>query len=279
MNAPHLVEANGAAIPAIGLGTFKLTGERCVHAVASAIASGYRHIDTATMYENETEVGQGIRASGISRDELFVTTKVWRDDIAPGALERSAEESLKRLGLSQVDLLLIHWPNKAVPLSHSTAALCRTKAMGLTRDIGVSNYTSGMLDDVVALASEPLVANQVEYHPYLDQSAVLEACRRHGMAFTSYCPLGRGNVLADPAIALIAARHGRTPSQIVLRWHIQQPGVVAIPKSGTPKHIAENGAVFDFALTDDDMTAIAVLARIGGRVVNPDFAPAWDLAA
>lgn len=274
-----IFEADGVRIPRIGLGTFGLKGEACVAAVKAALASGYRHLDTATMYGNEAEVGAGLEASGVARDEVFVTTKVWVDDIAPGDLERSAEASLKRLGLSEVDLLLIHWPNKAVPLADSTAALCRTKRQGLARHIGISNYTAAMVDETVGLASEPLVANQVEYHPYLDQGAVKAACARHGMAMTSYCPLGRGGLLADPVVTAIASRYGIAPSQVVLRWHVQQPGIVAIPKSGTPAHIATNIDVFGFELTPDEMRSLSGLARPDGRVVDPAFAPDWDRAA
>lgn len=279
MTTAPTVEAHGAAIPAIGLGTFKLTGEACIAAVEAALASGYRHLDTAVMYANETEVGAGLAASGVSRDEVFVTTKVWLDDIAPGNLERSAEASLKRLGLARVDLLLIHWPNQAVPLEASTAALCRARREGLASHIGVSNYPVAMLDETVRLATEPLACNQVEYHPYLDQSRLLAACRRHGIALTSYCPLGRTAVLDDRTVREIAERHGKSPSQVVLRWHVQQPGVVAIPKSGTPKHIASNLDVFDFSLTDAEMTSLSGLARPDGRVVDPGFAPRWDQAA
>ncbi len=279
MQEAHIVQANGAAIPAIGLGTFRLTGDACVQAVEAAIACGYRHIDTAKMYGNEAEVGAGIKASGIERDELFVTTKVWLDDIASGDLERSAEASLKRLDLSAVDLLLIHWPNRAVPLEQSTAALCHARRLGLSRHIGISNYTAAMVDEAVALATEPLVANQVEYHPYLDQTAVLAACRRHGLALTSYCPLGRGGMLADPAVQDIAKRHGTSEAQVVLRWHVQQDGVVAIPKSGTPAHIAKNLDVFDLRFSDEEMQALSGLSRPDGRVVDPDFAPDWDRAA
>lgn len=278
MTAAHLVHANGAAIPAIGLGTFRLTGEPCSEAVQAALAAGYRHLDTAWMYGNEEEVGAGLKASGITRDEVFVTTKIWLDDIAPGRLERAAEASLRRLGLSAVDLLLIHWPNPAVPLASSTAALCEAKRRGLARHVGVSNYTAAMVDEAARVASEPLVTNQVEYHPYLDQPAVLAACRRHGLALTAYCPLGRAGVLDDPVVRQVASRHGRTVSQVILRWHVQQPGVAAIPKSGTPRHIAENIDVFDFALTDDEMASIGALRRPDGRVVDPDFAPDWDRA-
>lgn len=278
MATAHLVEANGARIPAIGLGTFRLEGEACAEAVKTALEIGYRHIDTARMYGNEEAVGDGIRASGVARDDIFVTTKVWWEDIAPGVLQRSAEASLQRLGLSAVDLLLIHWPNKEVPLAGSIAALCETKSRGLARHIGVSNFPSALLRDALALSSEPLVAHQVEYHPRLDQSAVLEVVRTNGMALTAYCPLGRGELARAPEIAEIAERHGKTPAQIVLRWHVQQPGVVAIPKSGNAGRIAQNLDVFDFTLGESDMAALFALARPNGRLVDPAFAPDWDRA-
>lgn len=279
MPTAHLVEANGAKIPAIGLGTFKLEGAACVEAVSFALQAGYRHIDTAKMYGNEEAVGEGIRASGVPRADIFVTTKVWWEDIAPGDLQRSAEASLGRLKLDDVDLLLIHWPNKAVPLGDSIGALCDAKRRGLARHIGVSNYPSGMLREVISLAGEPLVANQVEYHPRLDQSAVLAASREAGVALTSYCPLGRGDVVNDTSVQEIARTHDRTPGQIILRWHVQQPGVVAIPKSGDPGRIARNLDIFDFKLGADEMATLSALARPGGRLVDPAFAPDWDRAA
>lgn len=279
MTEAPLVQANGAAIPALGLGTWRLSGNECVEAVGGAIEAGYRHIDTASMYGNEEAVGDGIRAGGLPRDEVFVTTKVWPEDIAPGDLERSAEASLKRLGLDAVDLLLIHWPNSAVPLRGSIEALCRVKRGGLARHIGVANFTVALLGEAVALASEPLVTNQCEYHPYLDQGPVLAACRRHGLSLTSYCPLGRAAVFAETVVRTIAAAHGKTPAQIVLRWHMQQPGVVAIPKSGNRQRMAENIAVFDFTLTADEMRRISRLARPNSRMVTPGWSPNWDTAA
>lgn len=275
---PH-VTAGGASIPVIGYGTWPLKGEECARAVATALECGYRHIDTAAMYENETAVGEGLSASGIARDDIWVTTKVWWENIADGALQRSAEASLARLGLEQVDLLLIHWPSKSVPLPESIRALNDVKRRGLARHIGVSNFPSRMLDEAVALSEEPIVANQCEYHPHLDQSKVLAACRRHGVAFVSYCPLGRGSVggvLEEQAVREIAERTGRTPAQVVLRWHIQQPGVVAVPKSGNPKRIAENFDVFGFALEEADMRRLSALAKPDGRVVNLACAPEWD---
>jgi diketogulonate reductase-like aldo/keto reductase len=275
MAGPATVPANGAAIPALGLGTWQLRGDDCSAAVKTALAAGYRHIDTAAMYGNEEAVGAGLKASGIGRDEVFVTTKVWYEDLAPADLRRSAEASLKRLGLSRVDLLLIHWPNARIPIAGSVRALCGVKRAGLAHHIGVANFTVRLLDEAVAAADEPIAANQCEYHPYLDQRAVLSACRRHGVAFISYCPLGKAQVLGESAIQAIATAHGRTPAQIVLRWHLQQ-GVAAIPKSGNARRIAENLSVFDFELAEDEMARITELARLGGRMVAPSWSPAWD---
>jgi diketogulonate reductase-like aldo/keto reductase len=279
MTQAHLVQANGAAIPALGLGTWMLSGHACAEAVQWAIEAGYRHIDTAAMYDNEEAVGAGIRTSGLARNEIFVTTKIWHDDLAPGDLERAAQASLRRLRLEQVDLLLIHWPNLGIPLRGTIEALCRVKRQGLARHIGVANFTVGLLQEAVRLASEPLVTNQCEYHPYLDQTPVLAACRRHGLSLTSYCPLGRTTVLSERVIRDIAKTHGKTPAQIVLRWHVQHPGVVAIPKSGDRKRIAENIAIFDFALSDDEMRRISALTRRNERMVSPSFSPRWDTAA
>ncbi|HRJ68156.1 MAG TPA: aldo/keto reductase [Beijerinckiaceae bacterium] len=270
-----IVAANGARIPAIGLGTWQLTGEVASAAVAHALRCGYRHIDTAAAYTNEEAVGQGLRASGIKRDDVFVTTKVWWDSIDDGALQASAEASLKRLGLEQVDLLLIHWPNPAIPLARSIKALNEVKRSGLARHIGVSNFPVALLDEAVRLSTEPLVANQCEYQPLLDQSKVIAACRRHGMAFVSYTPIGRGKIDGTGPIADIARRHSRTVAQVILRWHLQQ-GLVAIPRSSNPGRIAENFAVWDFALDAADMAAISGLARPDGRIVNIAWAPAWD---
>lgn len=273
----HDVVANSARIPAVGLGTWTLEGARCADLVSHAIGIGYRHIDTAAMYGNEAAVGDGIRAAGLSRDDLFVTTKVWWTDLAADDLRRSAEASLHELGLDAVDLLLVHWPSPSVPLAETIAALNRVREDGLARHIGVSNFPTALLSQALALSAAPLVANQVEHHPYLDQRKVLAACRAAGMAMVSYCPLYRGGALfSEPAIRDAAARHGRTPGQIVLRWHIQQPGVVAIPRTTRKGRLAENLDIFGFALTDDEMAAISALRGGGGRLCDFAFAPAWD---
>lgn len=279
MPAIHNVKANGAEIPALGLGTWPMKGEECAHAVAYALNNGYRHIDTAAFYGNEEAVGEGLKASGVDRSKYFLTTKVWKDDIAPGALERSAEVSLKKLGVSKVDLLLIHWPNPEIAIADCVGALEAAKRSGYASHIGVSNFTTRHLAEALRAGREPLVCNQVEYHPHLAQTKLLPAVRQAGMAFVAYCPLGRGDiggVMGERVVQEIAARHGRTAAQVVLRWHVQQDGVVAIPKSATPKRISENLAISDFNLSAAEMSDISALARPNGRVVNVAHAPEWD---
>jgi len=273
----HTVDANGANIPAIGLGTFTLSGENATRLVANALKSGYRHIDTAAMYDNEEAVGAGLRASGIERDDIFLTTKVWPSDIADGDLQRSVEASLRRLNVERVDLALIHWPNPEIPLADSIKALNEVKDRGLARHIGISNFTVALVEQAVALSRHPLACNQIEYHPYLNQDRVLAACRRNGLAVVSYCPLARGSALfKERAVAAPAERHGRTPAQIVLRWHIQQEGVAAIPRSSNPERIADNLDVFDFALDPEEMKAIDTLRTRGYRICDFAFSPEWD---
>ena len=278
MTDNRTITTHGATIPTIGLGTWTLKDEACTALVADAIQAGYRHIDTARMYDNEAAVGAGLKASKVARQDVFVTTKVWKDDIADGDFQRSAEASLKRLGLDQVDLLLIHWPNAEIPLAGSIKALCETKKRGLTKHIGVSNFTTALLDQAMSLTTEPLVANQCEYHPHLDQTKVIAACKKHGIQFVSYTPLGRGatgGVMDESAVQAIALRVKRTAAQVVLRWHVQQ-GLVAIPRSQNAERVAANLAVYDFELTPADMQALSSLAKPDGRVVNLAFAPKWD---
>src|ERR1700704_4753138 len=206
----QFVDANGAQIPAIGLGTWELRGRTCARLVEQALRLGYRHIDTAQIYENEREVGEGVRASGIKRDEIFVTTKVWTTHFAPNDLERSTKESLARLRLSEIDLLLLHWPNPQVPLAETLGALARVKQAGLARHIGVSNFTVALIEEAVAACPEPLVCDQVEYHPYLDQTKVREASARHGMAVVAYSPVAKGRIKNDALLARIGNAHGKS---------------------------------------------------------------------
>ncbi len=271
------VEAHGARIPVLGFGTWELRDGLAVRMVEAALGIGYRHIDTAQMYENEREVGTAIRTSGIDRREIFLTTKVWPDRFRDGDLQRSVEESLERLGLDAVDLLLLHWPNPAVPLAETIAALNDARARGLTRHIGVSNFPTGLMREALRLSEAPLVTNQVEYHPFLSQKRVLRACREAGMALTAYCPLARGRVFGHPVIERIAARHRKSPAQVALRWLVQQEGVVAIPRSSKPEHARANFEIWDFSLDGREMAEISALARSGGRIVDiAGLAPDWD---
>ncbi len=275
----QIVTGNGAKIPAIGLGTWTLRDDAATKLVAGALQAGYRHIDTATAYENEAAVGEGLRISEVPRDEIFLTTKVWPTDIAAGDLQRSVEGSLKRLGVDQVDLALIHWPSKTVPLDESIAALNEVRARGLARHIGVSNFTVALVEAAVALSEHPLACNQVEHHPFLDQDRVMAVCRKHGLAVVSYCPLARGTELfAQGPVSEAAARHGKTPAQVVLRWHVQQDGVAAIPRSSHPDRIRENLEVFDFALDAGEVAAIDFLRSRALRICDFEFSPEWDRA-
>ena len=273
------VEANGATIPAIGLGTMTLKGDVCVGAVETALRLGYRHVDTAERYGNETEVGEGLarglRSAGLQRGHVFVTTKVYHDRLAAADFQRSFDESLQKLKLPWVDLLLIHWPNPKVPLAETLGVLCRAKLDGRTKHVGVANFPTALLQEAVKLASEPLVTNQIEVHPFLDQQKVLAACRRHGLAVTAYCPLARGKVPGDATLEGIGKAHGRSPSQVALRFLVQQ-GIIPIPRTANPDHLAANLAVFDFSLSDAEMAAIGRLKQPGGRVVDPPHAPKWD---
>jgi 2,5-diketo-D-gluconate reductase B len=269
------VEVSGARIPAIGLGTWELRGRACARAVEQALRLGYRHVDTAEMYDNEREVGEGLRASGVGRDEVFITTKVWPSHFAPRELERAAKESLARLRLTEVDLLLLHWPSTQVPLAETMPALCRMKSAGLTRHIGVSNFTVTLVEEAVVLASEPLVTNQIEYHPYLDQSKVIAACRRHGLAITAYSPLARGRVSNDRALRRIGQAHGKSATQVALRWLVQQ-NVVAIPRSSKVERLADNMAIFDFELAPAELKEISALASPRGRMVDWSGGPEWN---
>lgn len=273
---PHMVDANGAEIPAIGLGTWDLRGATCEACVDFALGMGYRHIDTAAMYENERQVGNAVRASSVPRSDIFLTTKVWPDDAGDGACQRSVEASLSRLRLDYVDLVLLHWPNPDVPLPETMGALGEVKRRGLARHIGVSNFTAKLLREAVARSEEPVAVNQVEFHPYLDQSAVHGECRKHAVALTAYSPLAKGRVFDDPMLREIGERHDKTPGQVTLRWLVQQKGVIAIPRSSKPEHIAEAFDIDGFALSEDEMQRIAALGTSAGRLVNLSWAPDWD---
>lgn len=272
-----VLEAHGAKMPAIGYGTMEFPG-RAAELVAHAIKVGYRHIDTARKYGTEERVGEGIRASGIKRGELFVTTKVTELDARETDFLRSAETSLKALGLDYVDLLLVHWPQPKVPFAETLGALAKAKRSGMTRHIGVSNFTLAMLDEAVRVCPEPLITNQIEYHAYLPHDRMIAALKRYGMILTAYCPVARGKLLDDPVVGRIAKTHGKTPAQICLRWLIQQPMVAAVPRALEERHIVENLDVFGFSLSDEEMQRISALRRHNVRIADPpERAPKWDV--
>ncbi|EHL97771.1 putative AKR5D [Acetobacteraceae bacterium AT-5844] len=271
------VTANGADIPALGFGTFRMPEADVLRMVPYALHRGFRHIDTAQIYANEAAVGEGLSQSGVSRSQVFLTTKVWVENYRTADFLRSVDESLARLRTDYVDLLLLHWPNDDVPLSDQIGALNAVRAAGKARHIGVSNFNTAQMAEASRLSTAPLVTNQVEYHPYLDQSVVLGAARASGMAVTAYYPMADGKVLSDPVLQDIAARHGRSVPQVVLRWLIQQQNVVALSKTVREERAAENLAIWDMSLDGEEMRAINALAKPQGRIVSPPgLAPVWD---
>lgn len=274
------VEAHGASIPALGFGTFMLEPDDAHRMVRHALKAGYRHIDTAQIYRNEDAVGAAIAESEVDRSDIFLTTKVWVDRFADGDLQRSVEESLRRLRTDYVDLLLLHWPNPDVPLAESLKALNEVRGEGRTRHIGISNFTVRLTDEAVPMSAAPLVTNQVEYHPFIDQRPVSAALSRHHMALTAYCPLAQGKVFDCPTLDRIGRAHDKGPGQVALRWLLQQDNVVAIPRTRSEAHADANLDVFDFELTEEEMHQIYELHSPGGRLISPEgLAPAWDTAA
>ncbi len=271
-----VLSSNGANIPAIGFGTSQL-GD-CTDVVAKALELGYRHIDTAWKYGSEKGVGKGIKASGVPREDIFLVTKVSHEYLRADDFARSVDESLENLQVDYVDMLHVHWPTiDNIPLAETMGALAKAKREGKTRHIGVANFNIALVEEAMRLCPEPLSTLQAEYHPYLDQSKVLAACRRWGIVFTAYCPLARGRLFQDPVLAGIARRRERTIAQVALRWLMQQGNVAAIPRSADAKHMAESLQVFDFELTADEMAGIAALKRPDGRIANPKGrAPPWD---
>ncbi len=271
------LEAKGAQIPLVGLGTWELRGRLCARVVEQALRLGYRHIDTAEMYDNEREVGEAFRASGVARADVFITTKIWPSHFAPLELERAAKSCLARMRLSEVDLLLLHWPNPQIPLSETLGALCKVKQSGLARHIGVSNFTVPLIAEAVRLAGEPLVCNQIEMHPFLDQSKVTAACREQGMAVIAYSPIARGSAKSNAVLARIGRAHRKSAAQVSLRWLVQQ-GIAVIPRTSRIERLSENCALFDFALAEPEMAEIHSLAHRDGRIVDYAYSgsPNWD---
>ena len=274
------VTANGASIPVLGFGTFRIPGPDVLRIVPHALKAGFRHIDTAQIYGNEAEVGEAIAGSGVARSDIFLTTKVWVENYRHDAFLASVDESLKKLKTDYVDLLLLHWPNEAVTLAEQIGALNAVRDAGKVRHIGVSNFNTALMAEAVSLSKAPIVTNQIEYHPYIDQDMVIAAAKAASMSVTGYYGMADGKVFADPVLKDIAASRGKSVAQVVLRWLVQQQGVIALSKTVSEARVDENLAIFDFTLSVAETDAIRALARPDGRIVSPDgLAPVWDAAA
>ena len=269
------ITTHGLNMPKLGLGTYRVKGADCQRMVESALALGYRHVDTAQMYDNEEAVGAALAASGIARDTLHITTKVWRSNLAPDAIRRTLDDSIRMLGTDHVDLFLIHWPAPDMDLAASLDAMTRLQGEGRAKAIGVSNFPTALLRQAVDEIRAPIACNQVEYHVLLGQSAVLDFCRARGIAVTAYAPLAQGRLAEQPALQSIADKHGATAAQVALKWLLDQPGVAAIPKAARPESQRANLEAFGVTLDDDDRAAIASLPK-DQRMVKPAVAPAWD---
>jgi 2,5-diketo-D-gluconate reductase B len=271
--------AGPATIPSLGFGTFRMPGADVLRIVPQALSLGYRHIDTAQIYGNEAEVGEAIAKSSVPRNDIFLTTKVWVDHYRTGDLQRSVETSLAKLRTDHVNLLLLHWPNPKVAFAETIDALNAVQRAGMAQHIGVSNLNTTQMAEAVRLSAAPIVTNQVEYHPYLDQQKVLAAARAANMTVTAYYGLADGNVVHDPVLRAIGERHGKSAVQVTLRWLVQQPGVVALTKTVQAARAASNLDIFDFELGADEMAAIHALASQNRRFVSPEgLAPEWDAA-
>ena len=269
--------ANDAEIPVLGYGTYGMRGENLLRMIPAALNAGFRHIDTAQVYSNEGEVGESVALSGIPRSEVFLTTKVWVTNYHPSRFMVSVDESLRKLRTDYIDLLLLHWPMASIPLSEQIGTLNAAARAGKVRHIGVSNYNRALLEQAMQVSDIPLVTNQFEYHPYLKQSSLISSTRSAGMAVTAYCGMAVGQVFGDPLLMEIAARYGKSVSQIVLRWLVQQDGVVALSRTVNEVHLADNVAIFDFELAPEDMAAIHSIAQLNSRIVSPPgLSPNWD---
>jgi diketogulonate reductase-like aldo/keto reductase len=271
-----VITVKDVTVPALGFGTWALSGNAAYQATRMVLDLGYRHIDTAQIYGNEAEVGRAIRDSRLPRGEIFLTTKIAPGNLRKEDVRRSHEESLKRLGLYQVDLLLIHWPNASIPLGETLEALTALREAGKTRSIGVSNFTVSLLRETIDHYGAEIVCNQVEYHPFLPQRRLIETMQRYGLMLTAYAPVARGRVFHDKTLTAIGMKYGKSGGQVALRWLLDQDKVAAIPKAGKREHAAANLQIFDFHLSSEDRAAIDALAE-GGRMVEwAGYTPRWD---
>ncbi len=273
-----IIAANGMNLPALGLGTWQLSPDTVEDIVPVALENGYRHIDTAQIYKNEEAVGRAVEASGVARSDLFLTTKVWVDHYAPDDLRSSVDQSLDRLRSDYVDLLLLHWPAfDGNGMTDTLEALMRTRADGLAKHIGISNFNIDQTEQAVAFCGEGMLAtNQVEYHVYLSQERLRRVLARNNLVLTAYMPLAKAHTVNDPVLWEIGSQYGKTAPQVALRWLIEQDRVAAIPGTSNPHHVKANIEIFDFALSEEDRAKIDDLAR-GQRLCQPEgLAPDWD---
>lgn len=269
------LKTQGISLPRLGLGTFRMQGDLCRTAVETALELGYRHIDTAEMYANEDAIGAALAASRLPREELHVTTKVWHENLAPDAIRRAFDASLKKLRLDYVDLYLVHWPSRGMNLPAIFETLIDLKEQGRTRAIGVANFTTALLRTVVEDIQAPVACNQVEYHVLLDQSKLMKYLAAHSIPLVAYCPLAQGRVASDETLAAIGRKHNATAAQVALKWLLDQPGVAAIPKASRRESQQANLEALELQLDDEDRSRIAALPK-DKRCVNPGFAPDWD---
>lgn len=273
-----VIEAHGARIPALGLGTWELTGSTARRMTEEALAVGYRHLDTARAYGNEAEVGRALEAAGVDRSEVFLTTKIWPDEYRADDFRAAVRDSLEKLRTDYVDLLLLHWPRfEGTSLGATIEELNRAREDGRARHVGVCNFNTELMERAWEATAHPLAVHQAEYHPYLDRTPVLRDARDRGMAFTAYSPVAHGEVAGDETLAAIGERHGKSAVQVALRWLVQQEAVNVIPRTSDPEHLRANAAIFDFELGEEEMERIAGLARPDGRIISPEgLAPRWD---
>jgi 2,5-diketo-D-gluconate reductase B len=271
----EILQTQGISLPRLGLGTYRMQGDACRAAVESALSLGYRHIDTAEMYGNEEAIGAAIAASRLPRKDLHITTKVWNENLAPDAIRRALEASLKKLRLEQVDLYLVHWPARKMNLPAMFETLLKLKQEGRTRAIGVANFNIALLKTVVEDIKAPIACNQVEYHVMLDQTPLRKYMAARSIPLVAYCPLAQGRAASDATLTAIGRKHGASAAQVALKWLLDQDGVAAIPKASRAESQKANLGALNVGLDDEDTKAIAGLPK-DRRCVNPGFAPAWD---
>ncbi|AUM74731.1 aldo/keto reductase [Paracoccus jeotgali] len=271
------VTSHGARVPALGFGVFRMSDAEVEEIVPAALEVGFRHFDTAQIYDNEAALGRALHAAKVPREELFLTTKVWVNRYSPGDFANSVDESLERLGVDQVDLLLLHWPGHQVPIAEQIEMLNEMQSTGRTNFIGVSNQNRAQLRESVELSAAPILTNQVEIHPYLDQSALADTAQRLDVMLTAYFVMANGHIPNDPLMQRIGEAHGKTAAQVALRWALKL-GHIVLTKTATKERLAENFDLFDFDLTPAEMREIGSLARPDGRIVEPkELAPDWSL--